>query len=99
MIAHGCVKSNDGFNVEGTFLGYLSSFYYLKHETIHYFNTTLKNNMQIFELNSILANAKEFDEIPLRHNEDNMNENLAKLVPYEVEKLFDSPNIKTNLLL
>lgn len=46
-----------------------------------------------------MANAKEFDEIPLRHNEDNMNENLAKLVPYEVEKLYDSPNIKTNLLL
>jgi len=48
----------------------------------------------------ILSNASEFDEIPVRHNEDNMNENLAKLVPYDVDKrTFDSPNTKTNLLL
>ena len=30
----------------------------------------------------LLANAYEFSEIPVRHNEDNMNEGLSKLVPF-----------------
>ena len=48
----------------------------------------------------LLSDAYEFDEIPVRHNEDNMNEGLAKLVPYPVDpKTFDSPHTKTYLLL
>jgi hypothetical protein len=31
---HGCIKLIDEYNFEPTFLGYLSSFYYIKHETI-----------------------------------------------------------------
>jgi len=45
LVQHGCVKTSDDYNLEGTFLGYLSSFYYLKHETINYFNTNIKNHL------------------------------------------------------
>ena len=56
--------------------------------------------MEIKDLIHILSMAKEFDEIPLRHNEDLMNESLSKLCPFEVDKrTFDSPNTKTNLLI
>jgi activating signal cointegrator complex subunit 3 len=100
LVDHGCIKCSDGYNLEGTFLGYLSSFYYIKNETVHFFDQNLKNNMEIKDLILILSSAHEFDEIPLRHNEDIMNENLAKLVPFEVDRrTFDSPNTKTNLLL
>jgi activating signal cointegrator complex subunit 3 len=51
------------------------------------------------KLVEILAYAKEFDEIPLRHNEDNYNEALAKICPYPIpNKAYDSSNLKTFLL-
>ena len=34
---HGCVTCSVGLNVEPTFLGYIASFYYLKHESVHFF--------------------------------------------------------------
>jgi activating signal cointegrator complex subunit 3 len=48
----------------------------------------------------LLAYAKEYDEVPLRHNEENMNEELAKICPLKCNrKALDSPNEKTFLLL
>lgn len=47
----------------------------------------------------IISNSKEFDEVPVRHNEDNLNEGLAKICPYPVNmKVLESPNTKTLLL-
>jgi activating signal cointegrator complex subunit 3 len=67
---------------------------------MHYFDQTIKNNLEIKDLTLILSNAEEFNEIPVRHNEDIMNENLAKLVPFSVDvRSYDSPNTKTHLLL
>ena len=37
LVEHGCIKCEDNYGVEGTFLGYLSSFYYVRHETIWLF--------------------------------------------------------------
>lgn len=56
--------------------------------------------MKINECMALLCDALEFSEIPVRHNEDNMNEGLAKLVPFEVDpRSYESPHTKTNLLL
>jgi len=32
-----------------------------------------------------MSDAKEFEEVPVRHNEDNLNDGLAKLCPYKVD--------------
>ena len=48
----------------------------------------------------VLAYSKEFDEVPLRHNEENLNEELAKICPLECDKKsFDISNEKTFLLI
>jgi len=48
----------------------------------------------------ILCDAKEFSQLPVRHNEEDLNEALAKICPYEVNQLnLDSPHVKTYLLL
>lgn len=95
-----CIKLLDEFTFEPLPLGFLASFYYIKHETINFFEKSLNENLSLMNLVDILSKAKEFDEVPVRHNEDNYNEGLAKICPYPVnKKTLDSPNTKTNLLL
>ncbi|KAL3883314.1 hypothetical protein ACJMK2_029590 [Sinanodonta woodiana] len=48
----------------------------------------------------ILSNATEYAQLPVRHNEDQINSDLAKQVPIEVNKTsYDSAHTKTHLLL
>lgn len=56
--------------------------------------------MKIYDLIPILANVKEFYGLPVRHNEDNLNEALTHLVPIKVSKHdLENPHVKANLLL
>lgn len=48
----------------------------------------------------MLADAYEFDELPVRHNEDLLNGELAKECPLRVaESTLDDPHTKAFLLL
>ena len=54
----------------------------------------------ISTLISMLSNAKEFSGLPVRHNEDVLNEALTHLVPLKVPKHdLENPHVKANLLL
>lgn len=56
--------------------------------------------MEISALVNVLANAKEFFGLPVRHNEDILNEALTHLVPLKVPKNdLENPHVKANLLL
>lgn len=83
-----------------TTLGQLGSFYYLSHETIKHLGDSIGPKSQIFDLITVLANAKEFAGLPVRHNEDVLNEALMHLVPISVPKHdLENPHVKSNLLL
>jgi activating signal cointegrator complex subunit 3 len=48
----------------------------------------------------VLSNAKEFAGLPVRHNEDILNEALTHLVPLKVSKHnLEDPHVKANLLI
>lgn len=48
----------------------------------------------------MLAYASEFNEVPVRHNEDNLNEALAKICPLSSDRSrMGVPNEKAYLLL
>jgi hypothetical protein len=52
------------------------------------------------QLIDVLSKAKEFAGLPVRHNEDVLNEALMHLVPLKVPKhMLESPHVKANLLL
>jgi activating signal cointegrator complex subunit 3 len=60
----------------------------------------IDGNKTIDELLAVLSNAKEFAGLPVRHNEDILNEALTHLVPIKVPKHeLESPHVKANLLL
>lgn len=87
--------------VWGTALGKIASFYYISHETVAKFKEELsKPDLDTPELIAILSNCKEFSGLPVRHNEDMLNEGLSKMVPHKVPKHeMNSPHVKANLLI
>lgn len=81
-------------------MGYIASFYYLSYNTVSGLASVIKDNSGIAELIDILSKAEEFSGLPVRHNEDVLNEALSHLVPLPVNKHnLESPHVKANLLL
>jgi replicative superfamily II helicase len=101
LVLSKCIEYNsEDETVNSTVLGRLASFYYLSHETIEYMNNVLVADVSIASLIQILANAKEFYGLPVRHNEDVLNEGLTHLVPIKVPKHdLENPHVKANLLI
>jgi activating signal cointegrator complex subunit 3 len=63
-------------------------------------NNALVADVSVASLIQILANAKEFYGLPVRHNEDVLNEGLTHLVPIKVPKHdLENPHVKANLLI
>uniref|UniRef100_H2Z644 Activating signal cointegrator 1 complex subunit 3 n=1 Tax=Ciona savignyi TaxID=51511 RepID=H2Z644_CIOSA len=102
----GCVgMTDDEFDVTlvATNAGRIASFYYLSHLTLRYtelLNEEMRPECSIDDILRLLSNAQEYHELPVRHNEDGINSDLAKELPIKVDgNSFDSPHTKTLLLL
>ncbi|KAL7638072.1 UNVERIFIED_CONTAM: hypothetical protein RMT77_011697 [Armadillidium vulgare] len=96
-----CIEvASDNRTLEATPLGRIASFYYLSHETMELFKEKLHPGVTLNDLLLILTEVHEYDELPVRHNEDNLNGELAKRCPIEVNPYtYDSPHTKAHLLL
>ncbi|XP_022221242.2 activating signal cointegrator 1 complex subunit 3 [Drosophila obscura] len=94
-----CLVERDGFLVP-TFLGRISSFYYLTYRTMKHFLEDLQPGMGTREVLLAIADCYEFDQQPVRHNEDKYNEQMAETSRYRPPSgTWDSPYTKTFLLL
>ena len=98
-----CVDfEDDDRGLISTNLGRISSYYYLSHLTVQHFKNNLNAKLELEEVLEILADSTEFDQLPVRHNEDHQNEDLAKNCPLKdsnSRRSMESPNTKTFLLL
>ncbi|KAJ0066258.1 hypothetical protein NL108_004118 [Boleophthalmus pectinirostris] len=94
-----CIEiQEDDRTIEPMTYGRISSYYYLKHQTIRMFKERLRAELPIEELLSILTDAEEYAELPVRHNEDQLNSVLAQQLPLQVNPhSFDSAHTKTHL--
>lgn len=68
-----------------TNLGKISSYYYLSHKTIRNFCTKIKPTSDTHAILRLLAEATEYDELPVRHNEDKINHELSTSTRYKVD--------------
>ena len=58
-----------------------------------------KTGLNVF-FSQVLCDAKEYDELPVRHNEDLMNKDLSRDCPIDLsDRMMDSPATKAHLLL
>ncbi|XP_041352458.1 activating signal cointegrator 1 complex subunit 3-like [Gigantopelta aegis] len=94
-----CIQvGDDNRSVSPLTLGRISSYYYLNHITLRMFCEDLKPDSNIEELIKILSNAHEYDELPVRHNEDSINSELARKMSLDLYA-YDSSHTKTQILL
>jgi activating signal cointegrator complex subunit 3 len=64
------------------------------------FRDRLSPKMSIPDLMFVMTDAFEYAQLPVRHNEDILNEELAKYCPIEVPPgTYNSANTKAHLLL
>ncbi|KAL9657052.1 hypothetical protein ABK040_002678 [Willaertia magna] len=86
--------------LEPTPIAIIASYYYLSYRTASHFNRLVNAKSSVNYLLELLCEAYEFEEIPVRHNEDKLNQELSQAVPLGVYLHdFESPHIKTYLLL
>ena len=76
-----------------------SSLLKIKHMTIELFSMSLTEKTKIKGLIEIISNAAEFENLPMRHHEDDILKQLIQKVPYKPQnpKLSD-PHIKVSLI-
>ncbi|KAL9170519.1 hypothetical protein ABFS82_04G149700 [Erythranthe guttata] len=94
----GCIKIDED-RVEPMMLGSVASQYYLKYTTVSMFASNVEADTTLEVFLHVLAGASEYDELPVRHNEEIHNAELSNKVRYMVDKnLLDDPHVKANLL-
>lgn len=73
-----CVYLDDDGTIDAQTPGRVASYYYLSHLTMRLFTDQLSDEMGQQDLLHLLSDAQEYAELPVRHNEDGLNEELAK---------------------
>ena len=88
--------------VDSTPLGKIMSYYYLSHKTIRYLVAHAKRDATFLDALTWISHATEYDELPVRHNEDLINAELSKALPLSADHfnlpMWD-PHVKSFLLL
>uniref|UniRef100_A0A8C3K8Q2 Activating signal cointegrator 1 complex subunit 3 n=1 Tax=Calidris pygmaea TaxID=425635 RepID=A0A8C3K8Q2_9CHAR len=95
-----CISIEDEMDVAPLNLGMIAAYYYINYTTIELFSMSLNAKTKVRGLIEIISNAAEYENIPIRHHEDNLLRQLAQKVPHKLTNpKFNDPHVKTNLLL
>ncbi|XP_055517961.1 U5 small nuclear ribonucleoprotein 200 kDa helicase [Leucoraja erinacea] len=95
-----CISIEDEMDVAPLNLGMIAAYYYINYTTIELFSMSLNAKTKIRGLIEIISNAAEYENIPIRHHEDNLLRQLYQKVPHKLNNpKFNDPHVKTNLLL
>lgn len=100
----GCVVLHNNGDVDSTPLGKIMSYYYLAHKTIRYLLKNSKPTASLANALSWMCSATEYDELPVRHNEDLINAELSAALSLRAEDAMPGlpmwdPHVKSFLLL
>ncbi|KAL1876339.1 hypothetical protein VTK73DRAFT_9582 [Phialemonium thermophilum] len=102
LVASKCVEVYPNGDVEPTPMGKIMSYYYLSHKTIRSLVKRAKAHASFQDVLSWMCRATEYDELPVRHNEDLINSELSKNLPLPGTSfglpMWD-PHVKAFLLL
>ncbi|KAI5866624.1 Sec63-domain-containing protein [Durotheca rogersii] len=102
LAASKCVEVYPNGDVDPTPLGKIMSYYYLSHKTIRHLVKHAKPKASFVDVLSWMSRATEYDELPVRHNEDLINAELSNNLPFEGNTfglpMWD-PHVKAFLLL
>ncbi|KAL8747921.1 MAG: hypothetical protein Q9190_000245 [Brigantiaea leucoxantha] len=97
-----CIALHPNGDVDSTPLGKIMSYYYLSHQTIRQLVSHAKRDATFEDVLSWMCRAIEFDDLPVRHNEDLINAELSANLPLKADALglpMWDPHVKAFLLL
>ena len=98
-----CIMLHSNGDVDSTPFGKIMSYYYLSHRTIRHLIKHAKRDAAFADVLAWMCSAAEFDELPVRHNEDIINADLAQTLPLPAKTMGDlpmwDPHVKAFLLL
>jgi len=95
-----CITIEDDIDVSPLNLGMIAAYYYINYSTIELFSMSLNSKTKIRGLIEIISSAAEYQNLPIRHREDQTLRQLYEWVPNKPQKpKFNDPNFKANLLL
>lgn len=96
-----CISIEDEMDCLPLNLGMIAAYYYINYTTIELFSLSLNNKTKIRGLLEIISSAAEYEDVPVRHHEDNLLRSLAVRLPNKLagSSKYNDPHIKTNLLL
>ena len=72
-----CISIESETDIQPLLLGNVASFYYLHYKTAALFGERIHSMMNLQEVFETLCAASEYDEMPVRHNEEILNAELA----------------------
>jgi activating signal cointegrator complex subunit 3 len=86
--------------IRSTFFGRIASTFYLRNETMKVFAVGLTPSMEVIDVIRILCAAKEYEELPVRHNEDVLNAQLIPQLRHPMPiRHADKPSCKAEILI
>ena len=97
-----CVEVYPNGDVDPTPMGKIMSYYYLSHKTIRYLVKHAKPQASFLDVLTWMCRATEYDELPVRHNEDLINAELSRNLTFQGTSLglpMWDPHVKAFLLL
>ena len=97
-----CITLHSNGDIDSTSLGKIMSYYYLSHKTIRHLIRNSSPKAAFKDVLSWMCGATEFDELPVRHNEDLINSELSQNLPLNATSLglpMWDPHVKAFLLL
>ena len=102
LAASRCIELHSNGDLDSTPLGKIMSYYYLSHLTIRHLLSKVVQNATFPDVLGWMCLATEFDELPVRHNEDLINTQLSENLPLKADELglpMWDPHVKAFLLL
>ena len=95
-----CITVENEMDISPLNLGMIAAYYYINYRTIELFSKSLTSKTKIKGLLDIVANAAEYEHLPIRHHEENILKQLATRLPNKLNHVkFNDPHVKANLLL
>jgi pre-mRNA-splicing helicase BRR2 len=96
----GCISNNEGA-LNSINFGKIAVYYNVKYNSVGLFAQSLSDGNKIMNLIDIICSAYEFDDIPIRHGEDELLRSLANDINFKKGETLDfsDPHVKSNILL
>ena len=98
----GCIMLHSNGDIDPTPLGKIMSYYYLSHKTIRQLRQDARPDASFADVLTWMCKATEYDELPVRHNEDLINAEMSAALPLRADSfglpMWD-PHVKAFLLL